>query len=80
MQNMKLEYDKYGRMKYNPYFHKNNRKPWTEEELQYLTNWYDIIGAQEMSFALERTPSSIYTKYRQIKKSCANSPIKNKLV
>lgn len=76
LENMKLEYNRYGRMKYNPFFHGNTGKPWSKEDLQYLIDWYDIIGGEEMSFALERTVGSIYTKYLQIKKELQEQPNK----
>ena len=48
-------YDRYGRMSYSPELHKNQGKVWTYEEVEYLKNWYAIIGPEEMSLALERT-------------------------
>jgi len=59
MQETTIEYDRYGRMKYNPLFHTNTSKPWIYNDLEYLINWYDIIGPEEMSYALSRTIKSI---------------------
>lgn len=56
---MIVEFDNSGRMKYNPEFHSKTGEPWNKEDLEYLINWYDIIGANEMSFALERTEATI---------------------
>ena len=54
-----IEYDKYGRMKRHSAFHSNVGKPFTQEDVQYLINYYSIAGAEEMSFALERPIISI---------------------
>ena len=64
----KVEYDRFGRMKYNPIFHPNNGTPWSEEDLSYLINWYDIIGPTEMSFALERTAMVVAQKVTELRK------------
>ena len=58
-------YDRYGRMSYSPELHKNQGKVWTYEEVEYK-NWYAIIGPEEMSLALERTPASVMTKASSI--------------
>ncbi|PRR70883.1 hypothetical protein [Clostridium thermopalmarium] len=57
-----VEYDRFGRIKYNPAFHTKHKTPWSMEDLQYLVNWYDIIGPEEMSFALERPVTAIQQK------------------
>jgi hypothetical protein len=59
MQETTIEYDRYGRMKYNPLFHTKTNKPWAYNDLEYLINWYDIVGPEEMSYALSRTIKSI---------------------
>ncbi|WP_231247444.1 MULTISPECIES: hypothetical protein [Clostridium] len=59
---LNINYDSQGRMFYNPQFHFNNGKAWSREDLQYLINWYDIIGPEEMSFALGRTIRTIESK------------------
>lgn len=77
LENMKLEYDRYGRMKYNPFFHGNTGKPWNEEDINYLLQWHGKIDGEEMSFALERTIVSIYQKYSEIKKELPEQPTNN---
>lgn len=57
-----IEYDKCGRMKYNPDLHERQGQPWEDEEKEYLINWYNIIGLEEMSLALGRTEGTIATK------------------
>lgn len=50
-----VEYDKYGRMKYNQDLHDRQGKPWDDDEIEYLIAWYTRIGLEEMSLALGRT-------------------------
>ena len=63
-----IEYDRSGRMKYNPEFHFNQGKSWTHEEEEYLIKWYDLIGMEEMSFALGRTEGTIADKVNRLRK------------
>jgi hypothetical protein len=65
---LKIEYDHYGRMKYNSIFHWNNGTLWSKEDLEYLINWYDKIGADEMSFALSRTVTTVNQKVSELRK------------
>lgn len=62
-----VEYDSSGRMKYNPRFHKKGIA-WSSEDLQYLIEWYDIIGPEEMSFALERPATSIMQRVSELRR------------
>lgn len=64
---MMIVYDKCGRMQYNPEIHDKVGEPWSEEEIEYLVNWYDIIGAEEMSLALGRTEMSISNKVNSLR-------------
>jgi len=64
----KIEYDRYGRMKYNPIFHPNNGTHWDKEGLRYLIDWFDKIGADEMSFALGRTITTVAQKVNELRK------------
>lgn len=63
-----IEYDKYGRMSYNPIFHESNGKPWHMEDTKYLIDWYDIIGPEETSFAIDRTIKSVMHKVTLLRK------------
>lgn len=67
-----IEYDKYGRMSYNPIFHKNNGKPWNIEDTKYLIGWYNIIGPEEISFAIDRTIKSVMHKVTLVAKGWQN--------
>jgi hypothetical protein len=63
-----VEYDNYGRMKYNPDLHDRQGTPWTHNELNYLIDWYDLIGVEEMSLALGRTEVSITHKVNVLRR------------
>lgn len=64
-----IEYDKIGRMKYHPDFHKNQGKRFTPEENAYLCYWYGKDTVRDIGFALERTEVSISIRVGQMKKS-----------
>ena len=64
-----VRFDRYNRMKYHPAYHKNMGQPWSFEDLQYLINYYGKIGVTEMSFALERTETSILQRVNELRKS-----------
>ncbi len=63
-----VKYDKYGRMLYHPEFHPNHKKPYTEEELEYLCKFWDFDDRKTMSFALGRPETSISTKVTELMK------------
>lgn len=62
-----VEYDKCGRMKYNPDLHFNQGKPWNDDDIDYLIEWYTIIGLEEMSLALGRTEGTVANKVNQFR-------------
>ncbi|MDB1924097.1 hypothetical protein PMY56_13450 [Clostridium tertium] len=64
-----LEYDRYGRMAYNSELHFNQGKPWDKEDLEYLIQWYDIIGMEEMGLALGRTEATVADKVSKLRKA-----------
>lgn len=63
-----IEFDDYGRMKYNPELHPNQGKPWTYEDTKYLIDWLEKIGYEEMSLALGRTESTLRDKVFKLRK------------
>lgn len=63
-----VEYDDYGRMKYNPELHPNQGKPWSVEDLNYLIEWLEIIGYEEMSLALGRSEITLRDKVFKLRK------------
>lgn len=63
-----IQYDTYGKMKYHPDYHGKHGTPWSYNDLQYLIKWYYIIGPEEMSFALERTMTTVSHKAKELTK------------
>lgn len=63
-----IEYDHFGRMKYNKEFHSKNGTPWTYSDQQYLIQWYDKISPEEMSLALDRTSNTIAEQVNKLRK------------
>lgn len=63
-----IEYDAYGRMKYNPELHFNQGKTWVDEDIDYLIHWLEIIGYEEMSLALGRTEATVRDKVFKLRK------------
>ncbi|MGG7059871.1 hypothetical protein ACQPUZ_16520 [Clostridium tertium] len=63
-----IEFDDYGRMKYNAELHDRQGLPWEEDEIEYLIRWYDIIGMEEMSLALGRTENTVTSKVQRMRK------------
>ncbi len=64
-----IKYNRHGRMTFNPEYHKNTGTSWSMEDISYLINYYDKIGVVEMSFALERTETSIIQKVVTLRKA-----------
>lgn len=63
-----LEFDKGGRLKYNPGLHPNQGKQWSKDDLDYLINWYSKIGIEEMSLGLGRSEGTIASKVNILRK------------
>jgi len=69
-----IEYDGCGRLKYNPILHPNQGMPWSTEDKEYLIEWLDKIGLEEMSLALGRTETTISEKARILRKKGLMKP------
>ena len=63
-----IEYDRVGRMKYHPKYHKNHKKPFSESDLEYLCKFYDVDGAKLIAMALGRTEAAVNSKLNKLKK------------
>lgn len=63
-----LTYDSMGRIQYHPDFHFSHRKPFTEEELEYLCRFYEVDDSRTMAFALGRTEATVVAKVSELKK------------
>lgn len=57
-----------GRLKYNKELHPNHGKRFNEEDTRYIIDWYEKIGAEEISLALGRTEGTIQSKVMCLRK------------
>ena len=64
-----IQYDRHGRMVYNPEFHPNHRKPFTTDDLIYLCKYNDVDGPKLMSMALGKTEMTVANKVTNLRKS-----------
>lgn len=62
-----VEYDKYGRMKYNPELHGEHGTPWTTTDEKYLIERYELDGPEEVSLSLERTIHTVMERARLLR-------------
>lgn len=56
------------RMMYNPNFHENQYKPWSNEDLAYLVQMRPAMKWKDLCMALGRTQSTCMNKYYMLKK------------
>ncbi len=63
-----VEYDKLGRMKYNPDFHPRHKKPWCYSDELYLIDRYTLDGPEDVSMVLGRTIGVIMTRAHKLRK------------
>lgn len=64
-----MAFDKYGRRLYDPELHGEHSKPWSEEDTQYLIDWYYKLGPDEISFELGRTLTAVQQRAHVLRKS-----------
>lgn len=62
-----INYDNSGRMTYCPELHDRQGKAWTTEEIQYLIEWYDIIGIEGISLVLGRSESTVSARVKRLR-------------
>jgi hypothetical protein len=62
-----IEYDSCGRLKCNADLHPNQGTSWSTEDKEYLIEWLDKIGLEEMSLALGRTETTLSEKARKLR-------------
>lgn len=65
---IRVEYDRWGRMKYHPEFHHNYRKSYTVKELAYICKHYGQGNLKTLSLDVGRTEQSLRTLVYQLKK------------
>ncbi|SED37168.1 hypothetical protein SAMN05216178_6979 [Pseudomonas saponiphila] len=61
-------YDSYGRMNYHPDFHPNQGAPWTTKDQQYLIQYYEKLGPEQVSLELGRTIHTVMTRAYELRK------------
>lgn len=66
---MNYQYDRYGRLVYNPEFHPNHGKPYTQSDLEYLCKFWGVDEAKSLAFALGRPEHSLASKVNSLRKS-----------
>ena len=64
-----IEYDSYGRMRYNPTFHPNHKKSWKTSEQKFLIENYTLMGPEAISLALGRTIHVVMTRAYELRKA-----------
>ena len=69
-----LNYDDIGRISYTPEYHTKKGSKWLDEDIEYLINWYDKVGIEEMTFALERPQVTIMTKAVELRRKGLMKP------
>ncbi|QBP06994.1 hypothetical protein [Virgibacillus phage Mimir87] len=58
-----------GRIRYNPEFHENHGKKWTDDDLAYMCSSWDGMKKEDIAMALVRTHGTVLSKVYQLKTS-----------
>lgn len=66
--NKNISYDKLGRMRYHPDFHPNQGKTWLLKDQQFLIEYYEKLGPDEISLVLGRTIHSVMMRASDLRK------------
>lgn len=64
----KLEFDQFGRMKYNPDFHFNHGKVMSEDDLMYLCKFWGLESVKSLSLGLGKTEMTLASLITKLKK------------
>ena len=70
-----VTYDKYGRMNYHPEFHAKHKTPWLAADQKYLIDNYEIMGPDQLSFALERTIHTVMSRAYELRRDGFMKPV-----
>lgn len=62
------EYDCNGKLLYNPEYHENHGKRFSEEELEYMCKYIELDGLKSMAMALGKTENVVNVKVQRLKK------------
>lgn len=55
-----MEYDLCNRIKYDPEFHENHKKPFEKDDLIYICSQYGASSCRDIAFAVGKTENAIY--------------------
>ncbi|MCY9547306.1 DNA-entry nuclease [Lysinibacillus xylanilyticus] len=72
-----INYDRYGRLHFNPLYHFSQGSCFTESDLEYICKYYDYDGAKSISLAVGKTEYSIQSKVHKLRKNGLYSYYKN---
>lgn len=64
-----IQYDRQGKVRFNPSLHSHHCHFWTEEEDSYLRNHYVSEGMYSASIALKRTEGAIASRVLALRKA-----------
>lgn len=67
IEDLQVEYDNSGRIKYNPEIHPNQGKLWTESDKEYLCKYESIDEMETIAMALGRTRGTVHEKLSILK-------------
>lgn len=63
-----VETDEHGRIFYHPELHAKQGTPWSEEDIEYMCEFFEYDDLKTLSAALERTQMTISTKVGWLKR------------
>jgi len=66
---MEIEYDLWGRMKYNAELHENHSKHYVEEELIYICSMWDFSLTADIGLAIGKTQTAVRQKVYCLRKN-----------
>lgn len=69
IEDIEVEYDTCGRIKYNPELHENQGTIWSEEDKEYLCKYESIDQIETVAMALGRTRGTVSEKLKRLRKS-----------
>lgn len=72
-----MEFDRWGRMFYDPSMHPDHGNPWLNSDQAYLIEHYDAQGPEEVSMALGRTIKAVQAKACELRKKGLMPPTPN---
>lgn len=69
IEDLYVEFDNSGRVKYHPLIHDKQDTIWSEEDKEYLCKYYEVDVMETIAFALGRTKATVVEKLRTLRES-----------